>query len=201
MYSLITIKWPEWLRLDPLPEPPRQNVIAALRAEFQGALATQKAELQAEIAIERQAHERTREELAQSRDYGRQQARTIDTLDSTVKSQQRTLENNTAQMVSLTTDLAVANERYSDLRQEYHQTQVTNTTARQKLHERVAQLETIVERLTAENAGNANRAQVAEAKSTWYAEENAILRAEVEKLGGDMQAIDTRMSERGRRAL
>jgi len=206
--SLITLNLPDWLNRSPRQEPPRPNVVAALRAEFQQALTSQKAELdtalatqraglQAEIAIARAAHEHTRAELAESRDYGRKQARTIDLLDSTVRGLQTTLENNTAQMIAMTTALAVSDERNAELRQEYQQNQLVNTAARQKLHERVAQLETIDDRLTTENATNANRAQVAEAKATWLVEENAMLRAATD--AETLAKIDADMIERGRR--
>lgn len=143
MYSLITIKWPEWLNLDPVPEPPRPNVVAALRAEFQAAIATQKAELQAEIAIERANHQRTREELAQSRDYGRQQARLIDTLDSTVKSQQRTLENSTAELMGLSGSNAALQESMRRLEADHRLDQETISLLRERIHTMESELTTL----------------------------------------------------------
>lgn len=140
MYSLITIKWPEWLNLDPMPEPPRPNAVAALRAEFTAALAAQKSELQAEIAIERANHEHTRAELAQSREYGRQQARTIDTLDSTVKSQQRTLEHSTVELVALTSSNGALQEAMRRLEADHRMDQETISLLRERIHTMEAEL-------------------------------------------------------------
>ena len=143
MYAPIVIKWPDWFRPDPLPEPPRPNIVAALRAEFQGALAAQKAELQAEIAIGRAAHEATRAELAQSREYGRQQSRTIDTLDSTVKSQQRTLENSTAELVGLSGSNAALQEAMRRLEADHRMDQETISLLRERIHVMESELTTL----------------------------------------------------------
>ena len=113
---------------------------SVLRAEFQGALATQKAELQAEIAIERQAHEATRAELHQSREYGRQQARTIDLLESTVKSQQRTLENSTAEMIALSGSNAALQEAMRRLEADHRMDQETISLLRERIHTMEAEL-------------------------------------------------------------
>jgi chromosome segregation ATPase len=188
-----------WLRREPvrkLPEP-QHDLIASLRAEFQSGLANERTER----ALLGQQLTTTQAELAQARDHGRNQARTIALMESTVGSLQRGLEHSTAELISLTTALAVANERTETLRQESQQIQAVNAAARQKLNERVAQLETIVEQLTSENAGNANRAQIAEAQNAWYAEENAMLRSSLHAAGGDLKQIDERMAERGRRVL
>ncbi len=143
MYSLITIKWPEWLNLDPVPEPPRPNIVAALRAEFTAALSAQKSELQAEIAIERASHQRTREELTQSRDYGRQQARMIDTLDSTVKSQQRTLENSTAELMALSGSNVALQEAMRRLEADHRLDQETISLLRERIHTMESELTTL----------------------------------------------------------
>lgn len=143
MYSLITIKWPDWFRFEPTPEPPRPNIVAALRAEFTAALAAQKSELQAEIAIERAAHEHTRAELAQSREFGRQQARTIDLLDSTVKSQQRTLENSTAEMMALSGSNAALQEAMRRLEADHRLDQETISLLRERIHAMESELTTL----------------------------------------------------------
>ena len=153
MYSsLITLNLPDWLNRSPRQEPPRPNVVAALRAEFQQALTsqkaeldtaltTQRAELQAEIAIERQAHEHTRAELAQSREHGRQQA--IDMLDSTVKSQQRTLENSTAEMIALSGSNAALQEAMRRLEADHRLDQETISLLRERIHTMESELTTL----------------------------------------------------------
>lgn len=213
--SPISLNLPPWLRWgEPPPTnptPPKGDLIDLLRAEFQNALATERQErveltrrLDNEIKIgaaTAQQLEATRQELTRSRDFGREQAKTIGLLQSTVESLQTGAERATAELINMTTQLSIAEDRYNQLRQDTHEAKIISQAEQQKLHERVAQLESTVDRQSSEIAGYLNRAQIAEAQVTWLSEENAILRAEYVTLGGNLQTVDSRMADRKQRVI
>jgi chromosome segregation ATPase len=108
---------PAWLQrilfgtLPPDESEERPDPLATLRQEFQDAIATERTARQilaAELGVVKASAAeterdlaRTQKELDLSRDYGKQQARTIALMESTIKSLQTGAERNTAELTSL----------------------------------------------------------------------------------------------------
>lgn len=149
--------WAAWQGHLPTPDP-GPDPLTLLRAEFQAAIATERTERQAlvsELAKVRTAGaeterelKATQKELAISREYGKQQARTIALMESTIRSLQSGAERNTAELTSLLGSNGSLQEALRRLEADHKIDQETITMMR----ERMKAMEAEIVRLTDINA-------------------------------------------------
>jgi chromosome segregation ATPase len=142
---------PAWLQRAlfgalPTPEPPepRPDPFATLRAEFQAAITTERDERQALVielgkvkaagAETERDLKATQKDLAIARDYGKQQARTIVLMDSTIKSLQTGAERNTAELTALLGSNGALQEALRRLEADHKIDQETIALLRERLH-------------------------------------------------------------------
>lgn len=170
-------------------QPERPDPLALLRQEFQAALATERTERQAlvtkldEVRTASAATERelktTQRELEISRDHGKQQARTIALMESTIRSLQTGAERNTAELTSLLGSNGSLQEALRRLEADHKIDQETITMMRERLHT----MEKEMEGLRDERAKN--RGQI------------AGLQLAVDDLQGRLDLAYTRLKEAG----
>lgn len=152
---------PAWLQrilFGTLPPDPGPDPLATLRQEFQDAIATERTARQilaAELGVVKASAAeterdlaRTQKELDLSRDYGKQQARTIALMESTIKSLQTGAERNTAELTSLLGSNGSLQEALRRLEADHKIDQETITM----MHERMKATEAEIARLTDINA-------------------------------------------------
>lgn len=189
----ITINLPAWLRVrsesvEP-PDPKRPDPLTLLRQEFQDALAAERVERQAlvikldEVRTASGETERnltrTQRELEISRDFGKQQARTIALMESTIRSLQTGAERNTAELTSLLGSNGSLQEALRRLEADHKTDQETIALLRERLHT----MEKEMEGLRDERAKN--RGQI------------AGLQLAVDDLQGRLDLAYTRLKEAG----